>query len=384
MPASAPPSEGPLLPPGRAALVHDWFQGFHGSERVVDVLLTDVLGTERADVLTFSAARELLPAHLSRAIVRESRLAQLPGVRQRGHSPGRWRYLLPYMPRYFAGLDLSGYELVVTSSHAAALGVRPPEGVPSVCYCHTPMRYAWLPDAEAGRVEGLAGVGLRAMRGWLQRADLEASRQPDVYVANSTAVRERIRRIYGRDAEVIHPPVDVADFTPGAEKEPGHFLWVHRLVSYKHPLVVAEAFRGSRHRLTMVGIGPLEAELRQALPPNVELHGWLEREELAELYRRASGFIHVGEEDFGIAMVEALAAGMPVIGLARGGACDIVRPGIDGILVDRGDVATLRAAVDEAARTHWDPAALAARARRFSREEFVASFAALLAQLPRR
>ena len=132
----------------------------------------------------------------------------------------------------------------------------------------------------------------------------------------------------------IHPPVDVGDFDPGLEKEPGHFLWVHRLVPYKHPELVAEAFRDLPYRLTMVGVGPLERSLRRNLPPNVELRGWVEREELARLYGRASGFIHVGEEDFGITMVEALAAGAPVVALDAGGARDIVRNGVDGVLIE--------------------------------------------------
>ena len=144
------------------ALVHDWFQGYHGSERVVEALADDVFAeASRVDVLTFHAARELLPADLDARIVRESRLARLPGVRQVGHAPGRWRYLLPCMPHYFSSLDLSEYDLVVASSHACALRARPPERVPYVCYCHTPMRYAWLTETDRGRVPGLRGAAGR-------------------------------------------------------------------------------------------------------------------------------------------------------------------------------------------------------------------------------
>ena len=173
---------------------------------------------------------------------------------------------------------------------------------------------------------------------------------------------------------MIHPPVDIEDFDPSLPKEPGHFLWVNRLVPYKHPLAVAEAFRGTPHRLTMVGTGPLEPALRRALPPNVELHGWLPRQELARLFATASGFVHVGEEDFGISMVEALAAGTPVVALGRGGALDVVRPDVDGVLIREPDVDEIRAAVDEVARRRWDASALAARAQGFSRERFVAAF----------
>jgi glycosyltransferase involved in cell wall biosynthesis len=362
------------------AIVHDWFQGYHGSERVVEVLADDVLAeASRVDIFTFHAARELLPPKLADRIVRESRPSRLPGLRQIGHDPGRWRYLLPYMPRYFRSLDLSGYAAVLVSSHSCAINASPPPGTPTVCYCHTPMRYAWLVDTERGRLTGAKGAALRAFSGRLRRTDRAASRRPDRLVANSNAVRERIERFYGRDADVVHPPVEVAELRPPAEAERRRFLWVGRLVPYKRPLVVAEAFRGLPHELTMVGIGPQEEELRAALPPNVELRGWVSREELVGLYREAAGFLHVGEEDFGITMVEALAAGAPVIALDAGGARDIVRDGIDGALLAEPTVAALRAAVERVATTGWDRGALEARAAEFSRDRFAARMRELLA-----
>ena len=354
----------------RAAIVHDWFQGFHGSERTAFALF-DLFASD-PDVLTFHAAHELLPDRLSGAIVQESRLAALPGVRQRGHDPGRWRWLLPYMPRYFERLDLSPYQVVVSSSHACAAGVRAAPRALHVCYCHTPMRYVWLPDTEEGRVRGLKGAALGVMRGRLRRWDRGAAQRPDVYVANSTAVAERISSFYGRDAIVVPPPVALGDFPTDVQPEPGRFLWVHRLVPYKRPLEVAEAFRGLPDlRLTMVGVGPLETELRANLPPNVELLGWISRERLARLFASASGFIHVGEEDFGISMVEALAAGTPVLASDRGGARDIVRPGHDGTLVaGASDPARIRAGVEELAGRSWDSRELRRSAERFSEARF--------------
>src|SRR4051794_35853601 len=162
------------------ALVHDWFQGYHGSERVVEALADDVLADAgRVDVLTFQAARELLPERLAARIVRESRLSPLPGLRQVGHDPGRWRSLLPYMPRYFRSLDLSGYALVVISSHACALNASPPPGTPCVAYSHTPMRYAWLGETERDRLPGARGGALRLLSGWLRRRDRAAAQRPD-------------------------------------------------------------------------------------------------------------------------------------------------------------------------------------------------------------
>ena len=362
----------------RTALVHDWFQGYHGAERTVAAML-DMFARD-PEIFTFHAARELLPPRLGSAIVRESRAGTVPGVRQRGHDPGRWRWLLPYMPRWFERLDLSGYELVLSSSHACAAGVKTPESTLHVCYCHTPMRYVWMPAAEQYRVSGVKGAALGAFRGRLRSWDREASRRPDLYVANSTAVAERIRTFYERDAVVVAPPVATADFPRDVLRDPVHFLWVHRLVSYKRPLEVAESFRGLPDlRLTMVGVGPLEPELRAALPPNVELLGWLPRERLAELFAGAGGFVHVGEEDFGISMVEALAAGAPVLATDRGGARDIVRPGEDGVLVaDGSDPEQIRAGVRELAGRSWDSEALRRSAERFSEESFRERLASVL------
>ena len=269
----------------RAAVVHDWFQGFHGSERTVAAMLD--LFEPDPDVFTFHAARELLPDRLARAIVRESRLAALPGIRQRGHDPGRWRWLLPYMPLYFSRLDLGDYDLVVSSSHACAAGVQAAErGAPRLLLLH----------ADALRLD--AGRGARprrvASRAW--RWPTLARPSAGVGPARVAAPRRLRRHLVGRGradqpvlrsgAVVVHPPVTVADFPWHAEREPGHFLWVHRLVPYKRPLEVAAAFRDlPDYRLTMVGVGPLEAPLRESLPPNVELHGWLPREELVSLTR---------------------------------------------------------------------------------------------------
>jgi glycosyltransferase involved in cell wall biosynthesis len=242
------------------------------------------------------------------------------------------------------------------------------------------MRYAWLPETDE-RLDGVRGSTLRTLRGRFRRIDLAASRRPDGYVAISTAVAERVERFYGRTAAVVHPPVDVDDFDATLPKDPKCFLWAHRLVPYKQPELVAEAFRGLPYRLVMVGVGPLEERLRQRTPANVELRGWLPREQLARLYATASGFIHVGEEDFGITMVEALASGTPVIAVNRGGARDIVRNKEDGILLDRVDVDTLRAAIRRLAETPWERSALVARAHEFSRDRFATGLRSFIASL---
>lgn len=379
LPEVTPPTS-PLT--GRAAIAHDWFQGYHGAERVADVMRTGLFahGSE-PDIYTFMAARELLPPELARSIVKESRLATLPGIRQRGHAPGRWRYLLPYMPRYFRSLDLDDYDVVISSSHACAAHVRPRRDAVHAVYCYTPMRYAWMPETDGRQVGRLGGVVFDGFRSWLRRVDYEAAQRPNLYLAISSAVQDRIHRFYGRESVVVGAPVDTDDISAEQPTGDSRFLWVHRLVPYKRPEVVMEAFRDLPYRLTMVGIGPLEQSLRQHLPPNVELRSWISREELVRLYEQATGFIHVGEEDFGITMVEALAAGTPVIALNSGGARDIVRDEIDGILIEEPSVNQVRRAVLDLQRRSWDASALASRAHDFSRENFLSRMRVAIAEL---
>ena len=239
--------------------MHDWFQGFHGAERTVAAMF-DVFERD-PDVFTFHAEPELLPPRVAASDRQASRAsAALPGVRQRGHDPGRWRWLLPYMPHYFEHLDLDGYELVISSSHACAAGSRPARR--DAARLLLPHADALRLDARGGAQQGrrIKGLALAALRGRLRDWDRRASARPDLYLANSTAVMDRIKRFYGRDSVLVPPPVAVADFPLDVPRDPAHFLWVHRLVPYKRPLEVAEAFRELPElRLTMVGVGPLEA-----------------------------------------------------------------------------------------------------------------------------
>jgi glycosyltransferase involved in cell wall biosynthesis len=332
-----------------------------------------------ADIATFMADPDRLPARMADRIVETSRLTHIPGLRQTEKREGNWRYLLPYMPRWFRSLDTSGYDLVLSSSHACALGVRAPAGVPHVSYIHTPIRYVWNEGGDAARTGGLRGAGLTAFRGALKRADLKAAKSPDLMVANSTAVAERIRRIWNRRAQVIHPPVSLAPPQIAVERDPDHYLWVHRFVDYKRPREVAAAFALLPElRLTMVGVGPLQSELRATAPPNVTIRGWMERDELTAAFASASGFIHVGEEDFGISMVEALAAGIPVLALARGGAIDIVRSGVDGYLIEAPDAEAIRDGVRNLRQHSWSRTALQERATGFSTEAFLRRMSAAI------
>jgi glycosyltransferase involved in cell wall biosynthesis len=361
----------------RSAIVHDWFQGLHGAERTVAGMLD--LFAHDPDILTFHAERDLIPDRLSRSIVRESRLARLPGVRQRGHSPGRWRWLLPYMPHWFEQLDMSGYELVVSSSHACAAGVRTAPETLHVCYCHTPMRYAWDPGFMDGERLGKAErVLLPFLLSRLRRQDLIASARPDVYVANSHHVATRIQKYYRRDSRVIHPPVDVEPFLATAHRDQGYYLFLGRLVPYKRAdLAIAASARLDRP-LKVVGGGRSEGDLGALAGPRTEFLGRVDDAALAGLLAGARALLFPGEEDFGMVPVEAQAAGVPVIAYGHSGARDSVIDGVTGVLYDGAGVDGLCDAIRRFEGMSFDPQVLRDHARAFAPEHFRRRFVELL------
>jgi glycosyltransferase involved in cell wall biosynthesis len=344
----------------QAVVAHEWLVDYAGSERVAEAIL-DAFPDAR--LLTTVVDRDSVPPRLAAA--EPSLLQHLPRA-NRHHG-----WLLPLMPAAWRfRRPISDADVVISSSHACAKGVHVAQGIPHVCYCHTPMRYAWFFDAEAARfpraARPLARVLMRAFRRW----DRRSAKHVTAFVANSSAVADRIGRFYGRRARVIFPPVDTEFFTPGEERG-DFFLFVGRLVAYKRPELVIEAFRELDHPLVVVGRGPLGAQLRRDAPPNVTFVELAGDEQLRSLYRRALAVICPAEEDFGIAMAEAQACGTAVIAVDSGGARDIVEPGKTGWLLSSPDVAALRLAVQVAAGSPLAPADIRASATRFARDRFV-------------
>ena len=238
-------------------------------------------------------------------------------------------------------------------------------------YCHTPMRYAWEYALERERfprwTRPLVAPLMAAMRRW----DRRKAQKVQIFCANSRDVAERIHTHYGRPARVVYPPVDTEFFTPGDAPRETSFLYTGRFVAYKRPDLVVDAFRElPGHRLRMIGTGPMEAELKARATPNIEFLGAVSGEQLREEYRRARATVFCAHEDFGIVMAEAQACGTPVIALAKGGALDIVEPGVTGWLIAEQDPALLREAVEIAARTDLDPLAIRATSERFSQERY--------------
>ncbi len=337
------------------AIAHDWLVRYAGSERCVDELLRVFPG---ARLLTTLVDPSALPAAMAGA--EPSFLQRVPGAL------AHHEYLLPLMPlAWRARRPVDGVEAVVSSSHACAKAVRVAPGIPHVCYCHTPMRYAWDFEMERERFpRGSRAAARQAMR-LFRRWDRATAARVTRFVANSSAVADRIRRFYGRAAQVVPPPVRTDFFTPGGERGDA-FLYVGRLVGYKRADLVVEAFAGLPYELVVVGQGQLLERLRREAGPNVRFVESVDDAGLRELYRTSRALVYPADEDFGIVMAEAQACGLPVIGLRNGGAVDIVRDGATGWLIDAQTTGDVRDAVRRAAREELDAEEIRAGAERFS------------------
>jgi glycosyltransferase involved in cell wall biosynthesis len=346
----------------KVAISHEWLTIPGGSEKVVLQFLELF---PDAQIYTTVYDPEPWPEAITSAHVHASYLNRLPAAER------IYPRLLPLMNAAFESFDLSGYDLVLSSNHACAKNVITAPGTLHVCYCHTPMRYAWDPGFFAGEQLGLAERALLPLLlGRLRRQDAIASMRPDAYIANSRHVAARIRKYYRRDSTVIHPPVDVERFLGTPRRDGGYYLFLGRLVPYKRAdLAVAACARLDRP-LKVVGSGRGGESLAGLAGPRTELLGFVEDDELAEIVAGASALLFPGEEDFGMVPVEVQAAGVPVIAYGRGGAADSVVDGVTGILYDDLGVDALCDAIERFESTSFDEDELRTRAAAFSPERF--------------
>ncbi len=351
-------------------LVHDWLTGQRGGENVLAAIARLFPGAPIYTLFHFpgSVAPEI-EAHP----ILTSFLQRAPGL-----DPG-YRWYLPAFPLAIEDLPVADHRLVISSSHCVAKGARRAPGALHVCYCHTPMRYAW--DQEAayfGGRRGLVAALQRRVLAGLRRWDVSTAGRVDHYLANSSFVAERIRRYYGRDAEVVPPPVDVAYFTPSPERRGDIAVMVAALAPYKKVDVAIQACERLGIPLVVVGEGPERARLERLAGPSTRLAGRVDGAELRDLYRRAICFLQPGIEDFGIAAVEALACATPVVALAAGGVLDIVEPGRHGILFEEPSIEGIGAAIDKARGMEFNSVNLRGQAEGFSADRFAHRLTELL------
>lgn len=346
----------------RVALVHDWLVTLGGADRTL-LAMHDLFPHAPVFTSLYDPAR--LPGEFQRLDVRPSWLQRIPGATQ------QHRWLLPIMPLAFLAMDLRPYQVVLSSSHACAKGIRVPHGAVHICYCYTPMRYAW--DATSTYVRSLpflsrplATAALLALRRW----DYQTAQRVDHFIAISEHVAGRIRRHYGRHATVIYPPVDTEYFTPSGRPE-GFSLVVSRLVPYKRVDLAVEAFNRLNRPLVVVGGGPEAARLRAMARPNVTFVGEVSDAALRGYYRQCSTLVFPGEEDFGLVPLEAQACGRPVVAFGRGGALESVVDGLTGSFFFDPTVDALVAAVRAFDPSAYAQRAIRAHAERFSRQRFL-------------
>jgi glycosyltransferase involved in cell wall biosynthesis len=374
-------ARGEGAPATKIVLVHDWLTGMRGGEKALEVLCESY---PTADLLTLFHVRGSVSPAIERMRPRTSALQNVPGIRR------FYRYCLPLFPMAIEQFDLDEYDLIISTSHCAAKSVVKTGRARHLCYCFTPMRYAWDQfDAYfgEGRIGTMKSRLLRPVLRALSRWDAATAGRVDRYVAISQHVASRIRRYYNREAGVIYPPVDTGFYSPDDSVAPENFvLIVSALVPYKRIDVAIEASRLSGTPLRIVGDGPERAALAAraaATGADIQLLGSVSDEQVRDLYRRAAAVLLPGEEDFGIAPVEAQACGTPVIALARGGALETVIDGVTGVLVAEATGEAFAAGIARAAQSSFDRSTIRTHAVTFDRAVFARAIQSSIESLAR-
>ena len=369
----------------KVALVHDWLNQRGGAENVLEELVTLF---PSAPIYTSIYAPAQMPAHYRQWAIHTSFMQRLPGIAIH-HQP-----YLPLYPLAFQRMDLSGYDLVISNKSGFCHGVQTASGkgqqaggrgrgTVHICYCLTPTRFLWQLEqySQRERFGNALNVLLRPLLQALQRWDWQAAQRVDHFVAISTAIQERIQRVYGRSSVIIYPPVDTDYFTPDiltpnrAMPVGDYFLIVSRLIPYKRIDLAVQAFRHlPQEQLLIVGEGRDAAALQAQASANVTFLGHQPRARIRELLRGCKAFLFPGLEDFGIAPVEAMSSGRPVIAYGAGGALDTVVPGVSGEWFAEQTVESLLGVLVYFNSTAYDPAACRAQAEKFSIENFRHNF----------
>lgn len=347
----------------KLALVHDYLIQDGGAEKVLAEF--HAVFPDAPTYALFYDANKVDPAY-RRRVVRTSFLQKIPLALK------KYQWLLPLMPTATEMYDLSGFEVILSSSSAFSKGVITKPDTLHICYCHTPTRYLWsdaVSYVQELRVPKIVKALLPSLLSHLRMWDKQAAERVDLFITNSEAVRRRIKKYYHRDALVIYPPVDVAQFSISSEPK-AYYLAGGRLVSYKRFDLVIEACNRLKLPLKIFGSGPVEAELKKKAGPTIEFLGRVSEQEKRQLYANCIAFVNPQEEDFGITMIEAMAAGRPVIAYNRGGATETVMEGVNGTFFNTQDWETLADTILRFDEKKFTPELIRESVQRFSVELF--------------
>jgi len=361
----------------RIAIIHDWLTGMRGGEKCLEVFCE--LFPE-ASLMTLLHKKGSVSAVIENMEIRTSFLQHIPGIFK------DYRNYLPLFPGAIESFDLSGFDIILSSSHCAAKGARIPAGSLHICYCYTPMRYAWrFFDEYFSSEHPIKRKLIAFFMNRLKRWDILTNKKVDYFIAISHNVKDRINRYYSRDADVIYPPVDIGRYGGGCGENravrSGYYLIVSALVPYKMVDLAVRAFNANGKDLLVVGSGSEEARLKKMSGNNIMYTGWVDDRDLGEYYSNCRALIFPGEEDFGIVPVEAQMYGKPVIAYARGGVLETVNPlggpprsgsGCTGVYFREQTPVSLNEAIEEFEKneTSFVPGALKDNASRFNRDRF--------------
>lgn len=354
----------------RIAIVHDWLPVYGGAERVLEQML---MVYPDADLFSLiDALDEENRKFLKGKPVKTSFVQKLPGGKK------YYRHCFPLMPLAIEQFDFSGYDMVITSSYAFAKGIITGPRQLHLCYCHSPIRYAWDLQTQYLKESKLD----RGIKSWLVRWllhsirlwDNRTSAGVDAFMANSRFIARRIEKVYRRDAAVVYPPVSVERFETREKKE-DYYVTASRMVPYKRIDLIVEAFNGMPDRkLVVIGDGPELPRIKRMAGPNVQVLGWQPNEVMKDHLQRARGFMFGGEEDFGIILLEAQACGTPIIAYGRGGALETVVENETGLFFDEQTPEAIQQAVAEFEMRDWDAPKCRKNAERFSAQSFRENF----------
>lgn len=357
----------------RIAIVHDYFTQLGGAEKVAKELYRLL---PESFLFATVAVPNCMPPGLEGVPVETSWMQALPNIEN------YYRLYFFLYPFAVSSLDLSSYDLVVSSSSGYAKGVQTSMDAIHVCYCHTPMRWAWNYQSYVKREsfgfsqKAILPMFIRGLRLW----DEQASRQPDHFVANSRTVAERIRRVYQRSAEVIHPPIEIERFHP-CGKQDDYYLVLSRLVSYKRIDLAVQACTQRRKKLLVIGEGPDRQNLEAIAGPSVHFLGRAPDEQVEYHVARCQALLFPGEEDFGMAPVEAAAAGRPTIAYRAGGAEETIVENVTGLFFNQQTSEDLGDAIEKFERQQWSPDTLRTHAESFGVPVFQDRFRSFLARI---
>jgi len=354
--------------------VHDWLTGMRGGEKVLEALC-DIFPS--ADIYTLVHIKGSVSEIIESKKIYTSFLQKFPNIEK------YYRYYLPLMPFAIKQFDLSSYDLVISSSHCVAKGVKVGKNTLHICYCHTPMRYIWdmydLYFGKNSKANVITKVLMKFLRKPLQSWDIKSSKNVDYFIANSYNVKERIKRIYNCDAEVVYPPVDTDFFVPSLNSKGDYYLVVSAFAPYKKVDIVIEAFNELKLPLKIIGSGQQEDYLKSlAKTKNIEFLGWVENGDLRYYYQNSKALIFPTEEDFGIVPVEAQACGVPVVAYKKGGALETVVDGETGLFFDDQTPQSIIKAIEKFEKLKFDKQKIRNNALKFSKQVFVEKIKGLL------